>query len=186
MQLNASKTQAIIFRRNFDSSTPPSSVLGENITYRPKMKYLGVLLDSKLYFDHHMQERVTKSLQRLNTIRRLTRVHWGAQPGIIRRLFLQCVQPMILYASPIWAHRVRILSDQKALDRTTRHAGIAIGGVLATASLEAVTQLAHLHPLSDLAMWTLVIHAASSTALAEDFNRSSSGGGEFLFYMVRS
>ena len=82
---------------------------------------------------------------------------------------------MILYASPIWAHRVIILSNQKALDRITRQAGIAISGVLATASLEAVTQLAHLHPLSDLAMWTLVIHAASSTAPAEDFNRSPSG-----------
>ena len=138
------------------------------------MKYLGILLDSKLYLDQHIQERVTKSLQRLKTIRKLTRICRGAEPRIIRRLFLQCVTDDTLGKSDV-GPSCQYFSNQKALDGITRQAGIAISGVLTTVSLEAVTQLAHIHPLSVLAMWTLVIHAVSSTAPAEDFNQPSYG-----------
>ena len=93
-------------RCKYDCS-PPLIILNQDSVTRtivPKktVKWLGLHLDRKLLFHHHIKiaaakgEHATNSLMMLaNTIRGLSQVH-------LRRLYLVCIIPKILYACPTW------------------------------------------------------------------------------------
>lgn len=103
---NSSKTQAIFFtRKRKECFTPQRSLTigSEIIQWESKVKYLGILLDTKLNFKDHLSFTVDK-------INKTTRVLY---PFINRKSKLSCENKMIIlkvifhsimfYGAPVWA-----------------------------------------------------------------------------------
>ena len=156
MKLNIDKTQLVIFQRNRDKTNPSLEIKKTTINPAEEMKYLGIVFDSRMTFTSHLNKLITKAGRRLNTIRRLTRTHWGTAPTIIRTLYRSCVEPIIKYGAEIWITSMKTQENTRKLDRVSRLAGLTIAGLDRTTSMETATALAHIVPLSELATETLL------------------------------
>jgi len=59
--INTEKTVAILFGDKSASDIEPIQINGQNISWQNSVKYLGVKLDSKLTFNQHINESITKA-----------------------------------------------------------------------------------------------------------------------------
>ncbi|KAJ7583300.1 hypothetical protein C8J56DRAFT_711329, partial [Mycena floridula] len=91
-----SKIPALTIRFTDDDGVIRTVAPGDTV------KWLGVHLDRKLHFNHHVKRvaakatRAVSGLQMLaNTVRELSHNH-------LRHLYKACVTPVMTYASPVW------------------------------------------------------------------------------------
>ena len=102
LSLNVSKTEFIIFR-------PPRTNLGQRITLSlnrntifesTKIKYLGVIMDSKLSWKHHIFELRKKLNRAVGMIYKLKNV--GCDQQILRSLYYSLFQSHLTYGLCVW------------------------------------------------------------------------------------
>ena len=102
LSLNVSKTEFIIFR-------PPRTELGQRITLSlnrnkifesTKIKYLGILLDSRLTWKHHIFELRKKLNKAVGMIYKLKNI--GCDQQILRSLYYSLFQSHLTYGLCIW------------------------------------------------------------------------------------
>ncbi|KDN67454.1 hypothetical protein CSUB01_12654, partial [Colletotrichum sublineola] len=133
----ADKTAIIHFTRNWrhpeDYST--FNIKGDIVRPKDRVKVLGVIMDTKLYFQQHIAEAATKGLEAMLELRRLK----GLSPSTARQLFVAAVAPTMDYASNVWKHRCRT-AQMRVINRVQRIGAQAIIGTfntVATAVAEA-------------------------------------------------
>ena len=105
LQFNPDKSIAVVFTRRRKPLPRPLYIDGKEIPYRQEVKYLGVTLDSKLYWNQHIDEKLSKAKRYLHQIAVITRKNWGPKPKLMRWAYLGVVRPMVSYAAMIWGHR---------------------------------------------------------------------------------
>ncbi|GFT84989.1 putative RNA-directed DNA polymerase from transposon BS [Trichonephila clavipes] len=64
-------------------------------------KYLGINLDSKLHWGTHIAETSEKGLKRLNLLKRLTAIKWGATQDILTTVYKTYVRPVLDYGCEV-------------------------------------------------------------------------------------
>jgi hypothetical protein len=89
---------------------------GTNIMRTDCIKHLGMLLDSNLWFHHHVYYIFSKSLKTLVLIRTLT-YSFSATDSLLL-LHVTLVRPVLEYASPAWNSITA--TDTNKLERTQR------------------------------------------------------------------
>ncbi|KAF6761937.1 hypothetical protein DFP72DRAFT_785583, partial [Ephemerocybe angulata] len=93
-------------RRNHNSS--PSIVFDEDpdrpVTVAPQatLRWLGVFFDRQLRFETHAKIVAAKGMNTVAALTMLANTVRGLSHIYLRRLYLTCVIPQILYASPAW------------------------------------------------------------------------------------
>lgn len=103
--VNGAKTQTIVFPHSKSERLKPATnikVQGAEIEWSPEVGYLGLILDSKLLFRRHIDDRVEKStilLKRLYPI-----INRRSKASTVNKLavYKMIVSPMIEYAAPVW------------------------------------------------------------------------------------
>ena len=79
----------------------------KEISIVSEAKYLGIWLDQKLNWHRHIEETVAKSKRLIFTVNRTTRLKWGLSSEVLRILWRQAFEPIILYSCPIWSPALR-------------------------------------------------------------------------------
>ncbi|KAG7312855.1 hypothetical protein JYU34_001236 [Plutella xylostella] len=99
LSLSPTKCTAVIFTRK--RNIPDLDVvIGEHsITVSNKVKFLGVILDSRLSGSHHMNYVAQKCERGVNVLRSLSGVWWGAHPYSQKLLYNAIVRSHFDYAS---------------------------------------------------------------------------------------
>ena len=101
LSLNASKTEFLIFR-------PPKVTLNERVTLRlngvtifesPKIKYLGIILDSRLTWKHHVNEICKKLGRSLGMIYKTRKL---CNENILRSLYFSLFNSHASYGLAVW------------------------------------------------------------------------------------
>lgn len=103
--INPTKTQALILqhRRSFDNLRDfDVRIYGQRITHQPTVKYLGVLIDSKLQWTPHFTELRKKARRRLNLLKRMTGLTWGLRTATILKTYKTFLRPLLVYGSLAW------------------------------------------------------------------------------------
>ena len=105
LHFNPEKSVAVVFTRR--RKTPPRALKidGKEIPYKQEVNYLGVTLDSKLLWNTHINNKITKAKRFISNVADITRKNWGPKPKLMRWAYLGMVRPMICYASMVWGHR---------------------------------------------------------------------------------
>ena len=109
-----------------------------------KVKYLGVILDSKLNWKEHIEERTKKALRVFWQCRTTFGKKWGLKPTILYWMYRAIVRPILIYGCMVWAPRAEVGTVQKQINRVQRLACLSITGVMTstpTASLEILLSL---------------------------------------------
>ena len=99
---------------------------GKRLRFDPQPVYLGVTLDRSLTFGPHLKNVAEKTSERVNIIRKLTGVNWGANFTTLRTSVLALVYSAAEYAAAVWAHS----THTKAVDVVLNDAMRLISGTL--------------------------------------------------------
>jgi ribonuclease HI len=145
LSINPSKTELILFTRKRKIPHHREIILsGVELNLTPMVKYLGIILDKKLYFKEHLKEKHEKALRIIWQCKRAIGLKWGLKPAIVKWLYTAVIRPTILYGAVIWWGAVETQAAQDALGRVQRLACLCITGAMSTtptAALEVITGL---------------------------------------------
>jgi ribonuclease HI len=136
-------------RRKYDCS-PPITLQdddGSTKTLVPDkiVKWLGVHFDRKLLFHQHVKIAAARGENAVNALRRLANTVRGLSHTLLRRLYLACVIPKILYACPAWWNNT--LVQARPLDKVQRKALCLICAAFKTTPTAALEIEASIPPL---------------------------------------
>ena len=102
------KTTAVVFTTKRDGSSrfPPLFFSGAPIEYCSSVKYLGIILDSKLTFKLHVKHKCKKATLLLFAFSKSIGRMWGPSQRAKEWTFTALVWLIVLFGSLVWAYRV--------------------------------------------------------------------------------
>ena len=146
LKFNPEKSVAVIFSRR--RKIPPFSLRidGGEIEYKTEVKYLGVTLDSKLHWNKHVEEKITKTKRYLSKVASMTRKNWGPKPKLMRWAYIGIVRPMLCYGAMIWGHRAPELMEKlRRINRMAINTFASFPKSTPTVALEVMLDIQPLH-----------------------------------------
>jgi len=148
LTVSAEKLELILFtnKRKLDGYTP-IKLQGKEIILRTQTKVLGVILDSKLSWKEHLQERCRKAVVSFWQLKRVIGKKWGFTPKIVMWLYCAVIRPMICYASVVWWSRTSLVGCVKDLNKLQRLACLGISGAMKSTPLASMEIILGLLPL---------------------------------------
>lgn len=103
LQLNCSKTEAIIFTRVRKLPTRRIKIGNVLIPWSTSVKYLGVHLDRKLNWITHVSKTFQKGLKTLNALQPILNRKSNLSPATKLAIYTTFVRPILTYACPVWS-----------------------------------------------------------------------------------
>jgi len=148
LRVNPSKTEIILFTRKYKPDTLRAiTFYGQQLLLTKQVKYLGVILDSKLNWKEHVDAKCKKALASFYQLRRVAGKTWGTSPKVTHWIYTVVLRPMLCYAAVIWWARTQLITVKKQLEHLQRLACLYITGAkrtAPTAALEIITGIAPL------------------------------------------
>src|SRR5699024_4193521 len=97
------KTELVLFtkKRKLDILKPPS-IFGVSLNFATEVKYLGVMLDSKLHWGRHLQLKTEKAYRAFWQCRGAIGATWGLTPRTVMWLYVAVIRPMLTYGAIVW------------------------------------------------------------------------------------
>jgi hypothetical protein len=112
------------------------------------VKYLGVVLDTRLTWREHVDAKVRKTRNLLWACKRASGVRWGLGLTVIYWLYVSIVRPSITFASLVWWPGCETARAKQQLSKIQRLACLGIIRVMRTTPTNAVEALFCLPPLA--------------------------------------
>ena len=112
LKIDMNKVDYICFTRPRKRKIPPippitlptSDAPGETRIYEPQphIKWLGLIFDSKLSFEQHVQHLASRGAAVAGCLEMLATTKGGLSHRNIQTLYNACVLPVLSYAAPVW------------------------------------------------------------------------------------
>jgi len=157
--VNPDKTGLVAFtrKRKLPGFFEPC-LFGKTLHRSMSIKYLGVILDSRLTWKEHVDVKVKKVHNLMWACRRECGVAWGLKPKVVYWLYVTIIRPTVTFASLVWWPGCQTASAEMKLSRAQRSACLGITGAMRTTPTSAVEALICLPPLE------LVVRSEARTA----------------------
>ena len=148
LSVNPDKTGLILFtrKRKLIALQMPE-LFGVRLKLTDKVKYLGVILDSKLDWREHIEERIKKALRVFWQCRTTFGKKWGLRPSVLYWMYRAIIRPILIYGCMVWAPQVEVGVVRKKMDYVQRLACLSITGVMTSTPTAAMEILLSLTPL---------------------------------------
>ena len=148
LSVNPQKTEMVLFTNKKRIPTVRRPVFFNlRLQTSDKVKYLGVILDSKMSFKEHLETRINKATNIFWRCRATFSKTWGLTPQMVHWMFTSIVRPYLTYGAVIWWSRVKVDSCQKSLRALQRLACVSITGAMKSTPTAALEVLLGLTPL---------------------------------------
>ena len=107
LEFASSKTEFIVFIRK--RSKLDLTLKINNIQIQPPkiVKYIGVLLDQKFTWRPRIEYRCKMTARAIMDLRRFSRLTWGPNSNLKKKIYESIAVPMLLYAAPIWSEATK-------------------------------------------------------------------------------
>ena len=104
ININPDKTEIIVFSKKIKDSKilTPVTVYNKKIVPTNSVKYLGVHLDSRLTYRHHIKQALRKAYSVLKKIYSLMVKNSPVQTKNKRLIYTSILRPVVMYAAPVW------------------------------------------------------------------------------------
>ena len=100
------------------------------IEVQKSTKFLGVILDSKLSWNEHIENVCKKAKGILMQCRKAVGPTWGFKPATMRWVYEVMVRPVLGYGATIWLNGTRTQHNEKLLNGVQRLANVLITGAM--------------------------------------------------------
>ena len=101
-KISESKTTAITFYKGHKSPTIQLKLNSTPITFANHVKFLGIHLDEKMNWEHHIKKLKSSCLPILNLLKSLTNTRWGADRRTLLYLHSTLILSRLDYASHLY------------------------------------------------------------------------------------
>lgn len=149
LKVALNKTEAAAFWRKKGGGLPKDAKMtinGTDIPIQERIKYLGIVLDSKLNYVEHFKYTSDKAMKVSRALSRLMPNLRGPSE-LKRKLYYNVVQSVILYNAPIWSTRLGCsVTVQRPIRRVQRFMAIRTIAGYRTISFNLATLLARAPP----------------------------------------
>ena len=150
LSFNPSKIVVVIFtKKQLSMSQKPNKlqVRGLSVPFALSAKYLGVTLDSKLTWNLHFNNQLTKWKKYLHMLQKGVEKAWGPKLTYIRWIYTAIVRLKLTYAALSWGHSTCFANKHTALDKLNRLAATPITPVRRSTPVKTMELLYNLIPL---------------------------------------
>lgn len=106
-KVNPAKSRAIILTRKRLPEMETVKIFGEDIPWVKQVKYLGVTMDTRLTWKHHVTEKLAAAQRALCSIYALINRSSRLNLKIKKNLYIMALRPIVTYAAPVWAQASR-------------------------------------------------------------------------------
>nr|XP_034833570.1 uncharacterized protein LOC117990212 [Maniola hyperantus] len=154
------KTSAMVITKKLKYDTPRIHMGGTLVQLVEEIKILGLILDSKLTFNNHIKYICKKALNIYKPLARSAKINWGLSAEVIRTMYVAVIEPIILYASNVWAPAANKITVQKYLNTVQRGFAQKMCKAYRTVSLNAAIVLTGTIPLDLRALETKELYEA--------------------------
>ncbi|XP_055714430.1 uncharacterized protein LOC129808685 [Phlebotomus papatasi] len=144
LKINPSKTTLVPFTRRRKVNLDNILLEGTIIEIKQEVKYLGLMLDSKLTWNAHITYITNKAIKALWTCRKMVGQKWGLKPHIIVWIYESIVRPIIAYGCLVWWKKTQQTKATNQLQKVQRLACLAVTGAMRscpTAAMEAILDI---------------------------------------------
>lgn len=118
--------------------------------FRNSVKYLGVILDSKLLWREHIENKIAKCKRLLNLLRKQTYNVYGPSPVLSAWIYTGIVRPAITYAVLCWAHSINNAKLRAGLHKLDRLGLLSITGCAPSVPTRGLQVIYEVEPLEIL------------------------------------
>lgn len=118
LSVNPDKTECVLFtrRRKLEGFRAPL-FYGRPLVLSQQVKYLGIVLDSKLNWSAHAEHVAKKFLNGYWLCKRTIGLKWGLKPSMIRWLYETVLKPRVTYGAVVWWPRVKLVTSSAMFER---------------------------------------------------------------------
>ncbi|GFV00717.1 RNase H domain-containing protein [Trichonephila clavipes] len=109
-------------------------------------KYLGFILDSEILGNKNIDNIVFKARKRLNILRYISGLDWGADAGTLRNTYISIIRPILEYGVPVYCSAS--VTNLQKLEKVQLSAARIIIGLKNTCPRDTVLFEADLQPFS--------------------------------------
>ena len=111
------------------------------------MKYLGIIIDSKLTFRDHIIHATEKCTKLIFTLSKSAKLNSGLNHAALKTIHTGGILPLLLYGAPVWLNILKRTCYRQKIARVQRFINIKIAKAYRTVSHEALCILTGLTPI---------------------------------------
>lgn len=162
LKVNGEKSQLMVFTKRFPRIIDQLSIQNQIIPFTTSVKYLGVLLDKRLSYRHHIQNIRDKAFQRYMALYPLFKSLTSRKAKVL--LYTSVIRSYIHYCCEIWGqahprHLKSLEGIQRAVCRTITGAHYLTNNVKLYSELHIPFLVAHIQDLQTTYRNKLLHHA---------------------------
>ena len=160
------KTEVVILTRRRIPTLRPISIGELTIESKPAVKYLGLMLDSKMSFFEQIKAAADRAAAGVAALSRLM-ANVGGPISTRRRLLMGATQSVLLYGAEVWADALDKEVHRKRLAQVQRRGALRVASAYRTVSEPAVMVIAGVIPVALLAKERKAIYRRKGENLRE-------------------
>lgn len=136
------KTVVVVFTKKVKwNMIRPLTLKNKILPLSKTVKYLGIILDSRLSWLPEIKNKVAKAKAIMIQCKRVVGKTWGATPKIMLWIYRSIVRPILSYAVSVWSPGLQTVTGRKELTKVQRLALLCITSAYPgtpTAAIEAL------------------------------------------------
>ena len=128
LKFSPAKSIPIVFKPNYKPQIPPKKlkIYGKHLNYATSTRYLGVILDDRLSWGPHWNDKIPANLKYLRTLANKMKQLHGPKPRLMKWIYTGIIRPRLAYGAMIWSHCSKNKTMTKQLYNLNRAACMMI------------------------------------------------------------
>jgi ribonuclease HI len=111
------------------------------------IKYLGIIIDSKLNFREHIIHTSRKCSTLMHTLAKSAKLSWGLKHAVLNIIYKGAILPLMLYGAPVWIWAMEKKCNKTIYSTVQQLINIKIAKAYRTTSNEALCILTGITPI---------------------------------------
>ena len=140
INFNEQKSKVMVISRRKRGKNKEISVYMNNklLEQVKKIKYLGIIIDSKLNFREHVLYVSNKCTKLIHALSKSAKQQWGLRHAALYTIYKGAILPLLLLGAPVWIEALDKESNKTGYNRVQRLINIKIAKAFRTTCNEAL------------------------------------------------